>query len=193
MRREQRVERRAGRGLSAVEIVGTLGVLGVLSGVMLPFLSIQQDRSRAVQIARDFQQLTGAVERFQRDTARLPIHYSGYDPAEYPDVQNLTVRPTPEAGIRGWNGPYLPAPWPRRNAWGGRLDLLLSTRQFDRNGDGIADTRAANSYLYLTAVSERGAQELDWLIDRKRNPRAGRAVYERLPGGGATVYLLVAD
>jgi hypothetical protein len=34
------VERRAGRGLSAVEIVGTLGVLGVLSGLVMPFLNI---------------------------------------------------------------------------------------------------------------------------------------------------------
>jgi hypothetical protein len=188
-----RVERRAGRGLSAVEIVGTLGVLGVLSGVMLPFLDIQVDRSRAVHIARDFQELEGAVARYRADTERLPIHYSGYDPSEHPDVQNLTVRPTPEAGIRGWNGPYLSAAWPRRNAWGGRLDLVLSTHQFDRDGDGKVDTQAANSYLYLTGVTERGARELDRLIDRRRNPHAGQAVYETMPGGGTTVYLLVAD
>jgi type II secretory pathway pseudopilin PulG len=190
---KHRVERRAGRGLSAIEIVGTLGVLGLLSGLMTPFLNMQVDRSRAVHIARDFQQIEGAVRHFRRDTERLPIHYSGYDPSEHPDVQNLTVRPSQEAGIRGWNGPYVDAAWPRRNAWGGRLDLVCSTHQFDRDGDGQPDTHAANCYLYLTGVSEHGARELDRLIDRKRNSRAGRATYDRVPGGGATVYLLISD
>jgi hypothetical protein len=108
-------------------------------------------------------------------------------------VQNLTVRPSQEAGIRGWNGPYVDAAWPRRNAWGGRLDLVCSTHQFDRDGDGKPDTHAANCYLYLTGVSEHGARELDRLIDRKRNSRTGRATYDRVPGGGATVYLLISD
>jgi ribosomal protein L13E len=193
IRREPRVERRAGRGLSAVEIVGTLGVLGVLSGAIMPFLNIQVDRSRAVHIARDFQELETAVARYHDDTELYPINYSGYDPSDHPDVQNLTVRPTPEAAIRGWNGPYLPSAWPRRNAWGGRIDLVLSTRQFDRDGDGTPDTHAANCYLYLTGVSERGARELDRLIDHRRDPRTGRAVYESMPGGQTTVYLLVAD
>jgi hypothetical protein len=70
---------------------------------------------------------------------------------------------------------------------------VLSTRQFDRDGDGKVDTQAANSYLYLTGVSARGARELDRLIDRKRNPHAGQAIYEEMPRGAATVYLLVAD
>jgi len=193
MRRKQRVERRAGRGLSAIEIVGTLGVLGTLSGLMLPFLNMQVDRSRAVHIARDFQQIEGAVRHFRKDTERYPINYSGYDPSEHPDVQNLTVRPSPEAGIRGWNGPYVDSAWPRRNAWGGRLDLVCSTRQFDRDGDGKADTQGANCYLYLTGVSDHGARELDRLIDRKRNPRSGRAIYDRIPDGATTVYLLISD
>jgi hypothetical protein len=108
-------------------------------------------------------------------------------------VQNLTVRPTPEARIRGWNGPYLTAAWPRRNAWGGRLDLIFSTRQFDRDGDGKLDTQGANCYLYLTGVTERGARELDRLIDRRRDPRGGRVIYESTPGGQETVFLLVSD
>jgi type II secretory pathway pseudopilin PulG len=185
--------RRRRLGVSSVEMIGLLGGLGVLTALLMPALGVQVERARSARIARDLWRLEAAVTDFRADTNRWPIQYSNYDPAVHPDVMNLTVRPTAVSGIRGWDGPYLADHWPKANNWGGRVDLLDSTYQFDLNGDRTPDTSGSNSYLYLTRVPEPAAREIDRLIDGGGSERSGRVTYAPAGRRRSTVYIFLAD
>jgi hypothetical protein len=188
-----RRRRRGVRGTSGTEMIGLLGGLGALAALLMPVIGIQVERTRSARIARDLWRLEAAVADFRADTHRWPVQYSNYDPAVNPDVMNLTLRPTAASGIRGWDGPYLADHWPKANNWGGRVDLLDSTYQFDLNGDHVPDTSGSNSYLYLTRVPESAAREIDRLLDGGGSARAGRVNYSPAGRRRSTVYIFIAD
>jgi hypothetical protein len=184
----------AHRHLSRNEIVLSLAVLAVLGWMFLSLCSLGVEHLRIKRTLRFLRRIEGAVAEYQRDTGRYPVHFADYDPTVHPDLQNLTHAPPLKSGLMGttWKGPYLEE-LAAHNAWGGLIHLHYSTRQFDLDGDGRADTSGSNSYLVLSAIPRRAAARLDILVDGRPDPGAGRLTCSDAAGGRQSICFLIAD
>lgn len=101
-----RPARRSEHGFTLIELIVVIVVLGLLAGLVVPRLFRQVGRARAATAQAQISAFQTALGVYKLDTGQFPS-----------TEQGLQALRTPPAGVRNWNGPYLPKDIPL-DPWG---------------------------------------------------------------------------
>lgn len=119
--RSGRVNARRAAGFSMIELSVAVAVILLLSGIVLPVLGDQLDKSKAARAAADAKKIGEAFQKYRLDTGGWPVddlyffetilfQYTkviGLAYAAQREFQGFPCLFKAPAGSRGWNGPYL--------------------------------------------------------------------------------------
>lgn len=94
------------RGFTLIELIVVIVVLGLLAGLVVPRLFKHVGQARAATAKAQIAAFQTALGVYKLDTGTFPATEQG--------LQALRV---PPAGIKNWNGPYLPKDIPL-DPWG---------------------------------------------------------------------------
>lgn len=72
MHRQNRIRRAREAGLSLLELMLVVGLVGILSAIAVPSYAAYQDRARVAQAVRDIGEIQQRIERFRTAQMRLP-------------------------------------------------------------------------------------------------------------------------
>lgn len=97
---------RLARGFTLVELIVVIVVLGLLAGLVVPRLFKHVGQARAATARAQISAFQTALGIYKLDTGNFPTTEQG--------LQALRVTP---AGVKNWNGPYLPKEIPL-DPWG---------------------------------------------------------------------------
>lgn len=102
--------RRRQRGLTLIEMLVVLVIVGLLAGLVGPRLFGQADKSKVKTAEVQVKMLKGALQTLQLDLGRFPTEQAGLE---------LLVNPPNAAELRQrWHGPYISEPELPRDPWG---------------------------------------------------------------------------
>lgn len=109
-------QRRHRTGLTLIEIMAVLLIIGLMAGLAARNFMGQTDRARVVRTKADLKTLHGAVNLFRLDTGRYPSEEMG--------LIELIEEPT---DVTGWEpGGYLETTQVPRDAWGNDYIYMLN-------------------------------------------------------------------
>lgn len=94
------------RGFTLIELIVVIVVLGLLAGLVVPRLFKHVGQARAATAKAQIAAFQTALGVYKLDTGTFPTTEQG--------LQALRV---PPAGVKNWNGPYLPKDIPL-DPWG---------------------------------------------------------------------------
>jgi general secretion pathway protein G len=95
-------QRRIGRsesGLTLIEILVVIIVLGLLAGLVAPQIIGRVSEARSATARTQIELLSLALDNYRLDNGRYPTTQQG--------LEALRTKPTSEPEPRNWNGPYL--------------------------------------------------------------------------------------
>jgi len=72
MHRQNRIRRAREAGLSLLELMLVVGLVGILSAIAVPSYAAYQDRARVAQAVRDIGEIQQRIERFRTAQMQLP-------------------------------------------------------------------------------------------------------------------------
>jgi general secretion pathway protein G len=87
------------RGLTLIEILVVIIVLGLLAGLVAPQIIGRVSEARATSASTQIELLSVALDNYRLDNGRYPTTDQG--------LQALRVEPTSEPVPRSWRGPYV--------------------------------------------------------------------------------------
>jgi len=96
------------RGLTLLEVVAGIIIVGALAGVTIPTYLQHVRAARATAIATQLRALARATQRFHQDTGKWPtdVRHLHTRPVAGVSTQCSSTLSTNESNL--WNGPYLP-------------------------------------------------------------------------------------
>lgn len=118
---------RVRRGLTLIELVVVLIVIGLLAGLVAPQILGRVSDARITTAKSQIELLGVALENYHLDNGVYPSSQQG--------LEALRVRPTGLPDARNWRGPYLKKAVPM-DPWG-RKYIYKSPGEKDRNGFDI--------------------------------------------------------
>lgn len=93
-------------GFTLIELLIVLGIIGVLSGVIVPTITRYVLQAKTTRAEEDVKTLGEAVVNFYRDTARFPIYQNGGNTTPGAPIYNILVTqgdaPSAIVGASGW-------------------------------------------------------------------------------------------
>jgi general secretion pathway protein G len=123
-------------GFTLIELIIVVAIIAILGAVVAPNILKAIDGSRVVAVVADTKVIKSAAQAYYADTGQWPKNpAAGGDPG-------FINEPDKDAGVDGWNGPYLDR-WPEKNPWGGTYTLSYMEKTLNE-GEKL--------YLLLTQV-----------------------------------------
>jgi prepilin-type N-terminal cleavage/methylation domain-containing protein len=105
-----RDDRHRRRGMTILEVLVVLSILGLLAAVMLPVLKGRIDSGEAAALADNFTQIRRAVVAYRNDVGRYPrtIEQLGAKPGTGSvPTTDICAQTVPVSGRNAWRGPYV--------------------------------------------------------------------------------------
>ncbi|MDO7788663.1 type II secretion system protein GspG [Desulforamulus aquiferis] len=164
------------QGLTLVELVVVIVIIGILSSIIAPNAVASIEKSRVAATLADFQAIKGGVLAYYGDTGKWPqSNEQGKDPG-------LATKDS----TSGWNGPYI-------DRWVEKCPL---GNQYSYNrGQNIPNGLNMDSkykFITITGIATSARDRLERELDGTISANAGVVRY-----GGSddnwTVYLIISE
>lgn len=168
---------RDSRGLTLVELVVVIAIIGILAAILAPNALNSIEKSKVAATLADFQAIKGAALGYYADTGAWPPSAApGADPGLYAKVGNPT----------GWNGPYL-------DRWA--ANSPLGCPYIYNRGENLPSGLNMDSkykFITLTGISTGIRDRLEKELDGNPGAAAGSIRYEGSDGLWR-VYFIISE
>lgn len=154
-------------GFTLAEILVMLAILGILTAVLVPTVTMQIRKGDISAVSGDLTNIRGGIEAFLADVRRYPAEVNDLVTKSTVDT-DVNGNAIPSGLLSGWNGPYID-----------RIDVGTGMATgFGGNIVSAFDTVVTNGNSYLTidvtGIVESDFVDIDEVIDGSANSSTGR-------------------